>query len=220
MQFDTGDPDYFQTQLELLKSRTLAERVVAQMKLKPAAVTAPPPRPWWEELFRKENAAGRAAVPGGGQQGGRAQRRGFAPRRTGRDSRSRTPRWSACRIASANPRLAADVLNALAQNFINFNLEQRYDQSSYAKTFLEEKLAETKAKLETNERALIDFQRDNAIVNGRRPADGAFVDADRLQHRGQQGGAGPRAGPSRSTSSSRPIRSRRRRCSRARRCRR
>src|SRR5438046_3247679 len=36
VQFDTGDPDYFQTQLELLKSRSLAERVVAQVKLKPA----------------------------------------------------------------------------------------------------------------------------------------------------------------------------------------
>src|SRR4249920_1859263 len=54
VQFDTGDPDYFATQLELLKSRALAERVVTQMKLKPAVVTAPPPRPWWEELFRKE----------------------------------------------------------------------------------------------------------------------------------------------------------------------
>ena len=31
-----------------------AERVVAQMKLKPTVVTPPPPRPWWEELFRKE----------------------------------------------------------------------------------------------------------------------------------------------------------------------
>ena len=67
--------------------------------------------------------------------------------------------------ASANPRLAAEVLNALAQIFINFNVEQRYDQSSYAKAFLEEKLAETKTKLETNERALIDFQRENAIVS-------------------------------------------------------
>jgi uncharacterized protein involved in exopolysaccharide biosynthesis len=52
--YDYGDPDYFQTQLELLKSRALAERVVAQMKLKPATVTAPPVRPWWEEIFRKE----------------------------------------------------------------------------------------------------------------------------------------------------------------------
>ena len=53
---DTGDPDYFQTQLELLKSRAIAERVVEQMNLVPATVTAPPKRPWYEELFRKENA--------------------------------------------------------------------------------------------------------------------------------------------------------------------
>ena len=62
---------------------------------------------------------------------------------------------------SPDPKLAADALNALAQNFITVNLERRYDASSYAKTFLEEKLAQTKAKLEDSERALIEFQRDS-----------------------------------------------------------
>src|SRR5215470_20172614 len=51
VQFDTGDPDYFQTQIELLKSRALAERVVAQMKLSTAAPSGPVARSWWEDLF-------------------------------------------------------------------------------------------------------------------------------------------------------------------------
>ena len=66
---------------------------------------------------------------------------------------------------SPDPRLAADALNAVAQNFIAFNLERRYDASSYAKTFLEEKLAQTKAKLEESERALVGFQREQQIIN-------------------------------------------------------
>ena len=66
---------------------------------------------------------------------------------------------------SPDPKLAADALNALAQNFIDVNLERRFDASSYAKTFLEEKLAQTKAKLEESERALVEFQRAQEIIN-------------------------------------------------------
>jgi len=161
---DTGDADYFQTQLELLRSRAIAERVVQQMKLVPPAVTALPKRPWWEELFRKENVKD---IPPSPEEAAKTASRqaadGFraalviAPVRGTKLVRVSYP--------STNPKLAADLLNTLAQNFANFNLEQRYDSSSYAKTFLEEKLAETKAKLETNEKALIDFQRENGIVN-------------------------------------------------------
>jgi len=164
VQFDTGDPDYFSTQLELLKSRALAERVVAQMKLKPAVVTTPPPRPWWEEFFRKEVPQELPASPDDASKA--------ALRNTADSLRAglvvlpiKFTKMVRVAYASGNPRLAADVLNSLAQNFINFNLEQRYDQSSYAKAFLEEKLAETKTKLEKNERALIDFQRENAIIS-------------------------------------------------------
>jgi capsular exopolysaccharide synthesis family protein len=163
VQFDTGDPDYFQTQLELLKSRALAERVVAQMKLKPAVATAPQPRPWWEEVFRKESAQ---QAPPSAEEANKAAARNAADSFRGGLSVIPIKNTKMVRVsyASSDPKLAADVLNSLAQNFINFNLEQRFDQSSYAKAFLEEKLAETKAKLETNERGLIEFQRENAIV--------------------------------------------------------
>ncbi len=164
VQFDTGDPDYYQTQLELLKSRALAERVVAQMNLKPAVVTAPPVKAWWEELFRTETADDAPLSP---DEATKAASRNVAD--AFRNGLVVTPVRSTKMVrvsyASTSPRLAADILNSLAQNFINFNLEQRYDASSYAKAFLEEKLAETKAKLESNERALIEFQRENGIIN-------------------------------------------------------
>ena len=162
--YDSGDSDYFQTQLELLKSRSLAERVVAQMKLKPATATAPPGRPWWEEYFRKDLPQD---APLSAEEANMAAQRSVAESlRAGLNVAAvKNTKMVRVSYASASPRLAADVLNAVAQTFINYNLEQRYDQSSYAKTFLEEKLAETKAKLETNERALIEFQRANAIVS-------------------------------------------------------
>src|SRR6185295_389701 len=60
---------------------------------------------------------------------------------------------------------AAKAVNTLAQSFINVNLERRFEASAYAKTFLEEKLLQTKAKLEDSERELVRFSRDLEIVN-------------------------------------------------------
>ena len=161
---DTGDPDYFATQLELLKSRVISERVVQQMHLVPAVVGAPPKRPWWEELFRSESVK---EAPPSPEEAARTAARNAADgfRAALVVTPVRNTKLVRVSYASTNPKLAADLLNTLAQNFANFNLEQRYDSSSYAKTFLEGKLADTKAKLETNERALIDFQRENGIVS-------------------------------------------------------
>src|SRR5439155_8391995 len=66
---------------------------------------------------------------------------------------------------STDPFFAAKAVNTLAQSFININLERRFEASSYAKTFLEEKLLQTKAKLEDSERELVRYSRDLEIVN-------------------------------------------------------
>ena len=66
---------------------------------------------------------------------------------------------------STDPFFAAKAVNTLSQAFINMNLERRFEASSYAKTFLEEKLLQTKVKLEDSERELVNFSRDSEIVN-------------------------------------------------------
>jgi len=115
--------------------------------------------------------------------------------------------------------LAADLLNTLAKNFIDLNLERRYEASTYATTLLEEKLAQTKVKLERNERALIEFQRSNAIVNlddRQTVLSSTLTDYTVAVTRSTRSGRWPR----RFTNWSRPIRRRRRRSLTARRCRR
>ncbi|WP_255984780.1 hypothetical protein, partial [Klebsiella pneumoniae] len=47
---------------------------------------------------------------------------------------------------SPDPALAARVTNAYAENFIQANLDRRFESSSYAREFLEEQIAQTKAK--------------------------------------------------------------------------
>jgi len=66
---------------------------------------------------------------------------------------------------STDPFFAAKAVNALAQSFININLERRFEASAYAKTFLEEKLGQTKAKLEDSERDLVQFSREMEVFN-------------------------------------------------------
>src|SRR4029079_15482383 len=53
-----GDADFYRTQYELLKSRTLAERVVEQLNLRNIAPKKEGPRPWWLTLLRRDAAPG------------------------------------------------------------------------------------------------------------------------------------------------------------------
>jgi succinoglycan biosynthesis transport protein ExoP len=164
---ESGDADFYRTQYELLKSRTLAERVVEQLNLRQqAGPKKDDSKPWWTGLLQRD----RDKVDGGelpAQEPTRNPSAATVGMFLGSLSVEpiRNSRLVRVFFDSPDRKLAADALNALAQNFINVNLERRYDASSYAKTFLEEKLAQTKAKLEESERALVEFQRDQQIIN-------------------------------------------------------
>ncbi len=158
------DQDFTRTQIELLKSRTLAERVVEQLNLRQDRGLRKAERNgWWSEAFRpgaepEVSASPVATAPRGNEVAAGS----FMGSMTVEPVRG--SRLVRVYFDSPDPKLAADALNALAQNFINVNLERRYDASSYAKAFLEEKLAQTKARLEDAERALVAFQREQQIV--------------------------------------------------------
>jgi len=161
-----GDIDFYRTQYELLKSRSLAERVVRQLDLKQRSATAPEKAaPWWSEmwagLFRRDGEAKDEAAEAPRDPEAAAVRSFMGSMTVEPIRNSRLVRVL---FDSSDRRLAADALNALAQNFIALSLERRFDASSYAKAFLEEKLAQTKAKLEVSERALVDFQREQQII--------------------------------------------------------
>jgi uncharacterized protein involved in exopolysaccharide biosynthesis len=86
-------------------------------------------------------------------------------------------------------------VNALAQSFININLERRFEASAYAKTFLEEKLGQTKAKLEDSERDLVQFSREMEVFNNL--DDKANLSTQAVQeysNAGLEGGAGAHQG--------------------------
>ncbi|MBC8023967.1 MAG: polysaccharide biosynthesis tyrosine autokinase [Burkholderiales bacterium] len=163
--------DFYNTNYELLKSRTLSERAVEDLGMRKAPSSdapkeAPaktvstsflddlvtrirrgPPPADVDTITREDNALV------GAFQGSVT----VEPVR-----RSRLVRLH---FDSTDPFFAAKAVNTLAQSFVNINLERRFEASAYAKTFLEEKLAQTKARLEDSERDLVKFSRDTETPN-------------------------------------------------------
>ncbi len=66
---------------------------------------------------------------------------------------------------SPNPKEAAAVANAVAENFINMSLERRYEARTYAKKFLEERIVQIRANLEDSEQRLMAYAKEREIVN-------------------------------------------------------
>jgi capsular exopolysaccharide synthesis family protein len=66
---------------------------------------------------------------------------------------------------SASPALSATIANSYADNLIAGNLQRHYDTSSYSKDFLQNQLTLTKGRLEQSERALLDYARSAGIVD-------------------------------------------------------
>ena len=65
---------------------------------------------------------------------------------------------------SPSPEMAARVPNAFAENYMQSVLERRYGASEYAREFLQRRIAEVRARLEQNERALVAYAQQEGIV--------------------------------------------------------
>jgi succinoglycan biosynthesis transport protein ExoP len=158
---------FYQTQYELLKSQALAQRVVTREGLANNAR--------FLNQWRK--------VPGA-----------LAPART---SEERTERAAAAtglvsdqlqiepvrlsRIVkisyeSPDPAMAAGIANAVAANYISWNLERRYEASSAARRFLQERLEQTRQTLEEAQRRGNEYAQKNQLIT----VEGAGDDGDRL----------------------------------------
>jgi capsular exopolysaccharide synthesis family protein len=67
--------------------------------------------------------------------------------------------------SSPSPTLAAQITNSFADNFINSNLERRYQATAYARNFLEKQIAKTKGELERSERELVVYAQSRGLIN-------------------------------------------------------
>jgi capsular exopolysaccharide synthesis family protein len=68
---------------------------------------------------------------------------------------------------STDPEISAMIANAFAAEFIQANLQRKYDSSAYARTFVADQLAEAKTRLETSERDLNTYARQAGLIRTR-----------------------------------------------------
>jgi succinoglycan biosynthesis transport protein ExoP len=66
---------------------------------------------------------------------------------------------------STDPDLAARVVNTLVKGYVEYNFRMKYDATRQASGWMEQQLDELKAKVEKSQQALVDYERQHAIVN-------------------------------------------------------
>ena len=141
---------FLKTQTDIIASRGMALRVAQKLGLigNPALYRAQgiePPPPGTSPELLKIQAAGLLA--------------GNLSVKLPRDSRIVKIIYN-----STDPAFSAQIANAYAGEFIQSNLQRKFDSSAYARTFLGEQLTEAKAKLEASELALNAYARSAGII--------------------------------------------------------
>lgn len=136
------DNEFFNTQIELLRSDSLASEIIDQFNLMS------------DPEFQIEG-------------GTRAQKRSAAIDSFSKRlsvvaiGRSRLIRVS---FEHTDRRKTRDITNAITNSFITYNLERKYNDTSYARDFIEDRLKFTKEVLEKSERELVDYASANDLV--------------------------------------------------------
>ncbi len=141
------------TQIDILKSRGLAQRVSQKLKL------AGNPQ-FFASQELQAPAAGASAEAVNRDIAGILQENLSVV--LPRDSRIISLSWE-----STDPRMSALIVNAYASEFIQSSLQRKFDSSSYARNFVSEQLAETKQKVEQSERELNEYARANGLIGTR-----------------------------------------------------
>jgi polysaccharide biosynthesis transport protein len=143
-----SDDTFLQTQVNVLESDTLAWETIQQLGLAKLAE------------FNPDARADVAGVT--------ASQRGSLVRAFQKHLHvelMRNSRMLEIRFESTDPKLAAAVANALVNNYAEYNFRMKYDATRQASGWMEQQLDELKAKVEKSQQALVDYERQNAIVN-------------------------------------------------------
>jgi succinoglycan biosynthesis transport protein ExoP len=156
------DMEFYQTQYGLLKARSLAERVARDLRLHDNAaffstmgVTA------FEEQFENGRPSRAAAAS---QQARLDTAAGILLQNL---SVAPVPfsRLVEIQFTSPDPVLSAQIANAWAAHFIQSTLARRFEATSYARSFLEQRLQQLRQRLEDSERQAVAYAARQGIVS-------------------------------------------------------
>jgi capsular exopolysaccharide synthesis family protein len=173
------------TQIELLQSRTLAERVIDELGLAKRSAALPGGE------GAADNAMSEGALPGveteAAEPGFFAMLQAnfaqlFTPSTRNERALTRADTLSAfekavkiepirnsrlveIQVMNSDAELSARIANSMAKAFIAINLERKMESSVYARQFLEDQIKQTKARLEESERVINEYAKKNSILS-------------------------------------------------------
>jgi succinoglycan biosynthesis transport protein ExoP len=145
------DEAFIGTQIQVLEGARMAERTIEQVGLDK--------NPKWAEAIQQSSAWFSSKAPSSLDGLVEPFRRSLHVQKV-RDSHVVNVSFE-----SADPNLCAKVANSLANDFIEYNFRQKYDATRQASGWMEQQLDELKAKVEKSQQALVDYERQNAIVS-------------------------------------------------------
>lgn len=172
-----GDQEFYQTQYGLLQATGLAERVAADLRLVDD--------PAFFRMFGRDDLFEADALPLSDPTR-RAKRQEVAGKILLDHVGISPVRGSSLVDISAmtpDPALSQRIAQAWSKNFIESNLERRFEASDYARKFLESRIQQLREKVEESERQAVAYASRVGIINlpmpGTKDENGNVVGADR-----------------------------------------
>ena len=165
-----GAAQFYTTQSDMLRSRTLARTAIERLGLwdhpEFGGVDDAPSSGPLRAVGRVVASARAAILPGPGENV-ETRRESIAISRLMKNldiRASRNTRVIEVAFSSRDPELAADVANTLVRAYIERDIEFRYTASREALKFLQQRIAEQRQHLETSEQALQRYREDHGAA--------------------------------------------------------
>ncbi|MDA8087199.1 MAG: Wzz/FepE/Etk N-terminal domain-containing protein, partial [Nitrospiraceae bacterium] len=161
---EKADEDYYQTQYKILKSRNIAARVIRKLNLDGNGGLDPgrgdPPD--------SKGVFGFFPFSARGSRTGSAEdvRAALLERFLSKVRVEPVPNSQLVNVSftSHDPALARDAANGIAEAYIDYNVESKFDAGQQARNWLEQQLEIVKARLETSEEKLNRYCADNRLI--------------------------------------------------------
>ena len=156
--------EHFETQADILGSRSLANKVIEKLNLThhPEFDPRQGKPPFWRAVL-KQLGIGAEGKPQTEKQIHSAVLNAFMNRTS--IEPGRMSQLIKVSFDSADPQLAADVANEMVQSYIDNDMETRYNMTKRASEWLKERLSGLKHNLEQSERALQAYREKENIVH-------------------------------------------------------
>jgi polysaccharide biosynthesis transport protein len=162
--------EYLQTQFKVLESQTLAERVIRVLNLDKNQIFMEEVKPvaksktlqWFRDVFGFDEKKNKSDDPVGIEEQ-KLDSIVKVFRKKLSTSPIRNSRLVDVSFESHDPRLAADIVNTLANEYIQMNFETKFSSTTTASEFLAKQLVDLKSKVEKSEEELVHFSQQHDI---------------------------------------------------------